>query len=100
MTRWEDIRKEYVSMMAKISRRFKSGNRKPSVAHITAAEWDLIDRYECAAEHLSTTQAMSLSDAHDLLRRTVPLIAFAFDNGIVGADELGREIEVALGDKE
>lgn len=33
----------------------------------------------------------------DLLRRSLPLIAFAYDKGVFGADELGRDIEAALG---
>lgn len=59
---WAVIRKQYVSLMAKIGSRFRPGYMGPvERAHITAAEWDLIGRYEDAAEHLSNEQARTIA---------------------------------------
>lgn len=53
---WADLRKSFVSMMAKIDLRFRSGNSiKADRAHITAEEWALMGRYEEACEDLITT---------------------------------------------
>jgi hypothetical protein len=38
-----------------------------------------------------------MTDVNDLLLRSIPFIAYAYSSGVVGAEELGREIEAALG---
>lgn len=66
---WQEIRKRYVSLMAMLEARFKSGNSVPvERAHITAAEWQTLQEYDEADESLSNEMAMQLRNRAAYLR--------------------------------
>lgn len=59
---WQDLRKQYVHMMATMAERFTSGNSVPvERAHMRREEWELWQRYDEADEELSASMAFELT---------------------------------------